>query len=60
MTIEIIKLDPNSVEGKKLSQDMENEIKNIKASIAAAGYTSCEGVYFDEDGEPKSINPETD
>lgn len=60
MSIAIIEVDPNSEEGRKLSQEMDNEIEKIKTRIAAAGFTSCEGVYFDEDGEPKSIDPEND
>lgn len=60
MNIEIIEVDPNSEEGKKMSEEMDNHIDEIKIRIATAGYKSYEGFYFDEEGEPKSIDPETD
>jgi hypothetical protein len=60
LAVEIRYLDPASEEAKALSEEIEKHIAETKARIAASGYTSFEGVYFDEDGEPKSINPEFD
>lgn len=60
MTVEITYIDPNSEEGRLMVEEMEKHIAESKARIAKAGYTSCEGFYFDEDGEPKSIDPEVD
>jgi len=60
MAVEIRYLDPASEEAKALIEEMEKHIAESEARIAAAGYTSCEGFYFDENGEPKSIDPEVD